>query len=212
MASELRVEAVVPGRLDVAFTARVGITVLFGPSGAGKSTCLAVIAGLLEPERGSVRLGDRVLSELPAHERRVGLVFQSLALFPHLSALKNVEYGAAKPVDAARWLERMHVVHVASKRPAELSGGEAQRVALARALASQPQVLLLDEPFSALDFALRRQLSEELVTLTRELAIPVVLVTHDRQDAAALATQVVVLERGKVVATGAPQDVLPRDL
>jgi ABC-type sulfate/molybdate transport systems ATPase subunit len=113
-------------------------------------------------------------------------------------------------MEAGRWLERMHVVHVADRRPAQLSGGEAQRVALARALAAQPQVLLLDEPFSALDFALRRQLSEELITLTRELAIPVLMVTHDRQDAAALGNQVVVLEQGRVVAVGAPPDVLPR--
>jgi ABC-type sulfate/molybdate transport systems ATPase subunit len=200
MASELRVEARVPGRLDLAFTVPPGITVLFGPSGAGKSTCLSVIAGLLEPASGRVTLGSELLSARPAHERRVALVFQSLALFPHLSALQNVAYGARG--DPQRWLERMHVSHVVDRRPAQLSGGEAQRVALARALASEPRVLLLDEPFSALDSKLRRQLGDELKALVAELQIPTVLVTHDREDAAALGQHVVVLEQGRVVSEG----------
>src|SRR6185436_19205328 len=140
MGSELRVEAFVPQRLDAAFTAPPGITVLFGPSGAGKSTCLSVIAGLLTPKRGRVALGSEDLTALPPHRRRVALVFQSLALFPHLSALQNVAYGAR--VDPRRWLERMRVAHAADRRPPQLSGGEAQRVALARALASEPRVLL----------------------------------------------------------------------
>jgi molybdate transport system ATP-binding protein len=208
MASELVFDAVVPGRLEAAFTAAPGITVLFGPSGAGKSTCLSVIAGLLEPQRGRITLGNELLSSLPAHRRRVALVFQSLALFPHLSARANVAYGAKS--DPSRWLERMRVAHVAERRPAQLSGGEAQRVALARALASEPRVLLLDEPFSALDSALRRQLGEELKALVAELQIPTLLVTHDREDAAALGTQVVALDQGRIRATGAPADVLPK--
>jgi molybdate transport system ATP-binding protein len=200
MASELQVDAAVPGRLDAAFTVPAGITVLFGPSGAGKSTCLSVIAGLLEPQRAGITLGNELLSALPAHQRRVALVFQTLALFPHLSALQNVAYGARS--DPKRWLERMHVSHVADRRPPQLSGGEAQRVALARALASEPRVLLLDEPFSALDLKLRRQLGEELKALVAELQIPTVLVTHDREDAATLGQRVVVLEQGRVVSEG----------
>jgi molybdate transport system ATP-binding protein len=200
MASELSVDAVVPGRLEAAFVAPPGITVLFGPSGAGKSTCLSVIAGLLEPQRGRITLGTELLSALPAHRRRVALVFQSLALFPHLSALENVAYGAR--TDPKRWLDRMQVAHVAARRPAQLSGGEAQRVALARALASEPRVLLLDEPFSAVDAPLRRQLGEELKSLIAELQIPALLVTHDREDAAALGQRVVMLEQGRVVSEG----------
>jgi molybdate transport system ATP-binding protein len=208
MASELSIDAFVPGRLEVAFTAPPGITVLFGPSGAGKSTCLSVIAGLLEPLRGRIALDNEVLSQRPAHRRRVALVFQSLALFPHLSARANVAYGARS--DPSRWLARMHVEHVAERRPAELSGGEAQRVALARALASEPRVLLLDEPFSALDTPLRRQLGSELKVLVAELQIPTLLVTHDREDAASLGAHVVALDQGRVTASGAPADVLPK--
>jgi len=197
MASELAIDVLVPGRLEAAFTAPAGITVLFGPSGAGKSTCLSVIAGLLAPKRGRITLGSELLSALPAHRRRVALVFQSLALFPHMSALENVAYGARS--EPRRWLERMHVTHVADRRPAQLSGGEAQRIALARALASEPRVLLLDEPFSALDSALRAQLSGELKAVVAELQIPTLLVTHDRADAAALGERTVTLEQGKVV-------------
>jgi ABC-type sulfate/molybdate transport systems ATPase subunit len=197
MAFELSVDVLVPGRLEAAFTAPPGITVLFGPSGAGKSTCLSVIAGLLAPKRGRITLGSELLSALPAHRRRVALVFQSLALFPHMSALENVAYGARS--EPERWLERMHVSHVSARRPAQLSGGEAQRVALARALASDPRVLLLDEPFSALDSALRAQLSGELKAVVAELQIPTLLVTHDRADAAALGERTVTLEHGRVV-------------
>ena len=209
MGSDLHVKAKVTGRLDVELTVPPGITVLFGPSGAGKSTCLSVIAGLLEPEAGSkVTLGDVVLSELPVHQRRVALMFQTLALFPHLTALQNVAYGARSAGEAAKWLERMRVQHVAAKRPGQLSGGEAQRVALARALASEPRVLLLDEPFSAMDFELRRSLREELVGLVTQLQLPTLLVTHDRDDAALLGARVVKLSAGRVTAAGTPGEVL----
>jgi ABC-type sulfate/molybdate transport systems ATPase subunit len=208
MASELKVTARVKGRIDAAFEVPPGVTVLFGPSGAGKSTCLHVIAGLLEPDAGEVLLGSERLSTLPAHRRRVALVFQTLALFPHMSVLKNVSYGARDEASARKWLEKTHAAHAAQKRPAEISGGEAQRVALARALASEPRVLLLDEPFSAMDFELRRQLGQELLALVDELKIPTVLVTHDREDAAAFGSRVVKLEAGRVVATGAPAEVL----
>ncbi len=212
MGSELHVKAAVKGRLDVELTVPPGVTVLFGPSGAGKSTCLSVIAGLLEPEPGSkVTLGDVVLSELPAHRRRVGLVFQSLALFPHLDALANVAYGARSGAEAAKWLERMRVQHVAGRRPGQLSGGEAQRVALARALASEPRVLLLDEPFSAMDFELRRSLRDDVLSIVSQLQLPTLLVTHDRDDATQLGSRVVKLSAGRVTAVGSPADVLPRE-
>ncbi|MBL8949788.1 MAG: ATP-binding cassette domain-containing protein [Myxococcaceae bacterium] len=209
MGSELHVKVRVPGRLDVELSVPPGITVLFGPSGAGKSTCLSVIAGLLEPEVGStVKLGDVELSKLPAHERRVALMFQSLALFPHLTAHQNVAYGARAPGEATKWLERMRVQHVAARRPGQLSGGEAQRVALARALASEPRVLLLDEPFSAMDFELRRALRDEVRGIVAQLQLPTLLVTHDRDDAAELAARVVRLSEGRVTAVGPPDEVL----
>ncbi|MBK7857641.1 MAG: ATP-binding cassette domain-containing protein [Archangiaceae bacterium] len=199
MGSELFVTARVKGRLDVeGLTVPPGVTVLFGPSGAGKSTCLSVIAGLLEPDSGVVKLGDVVLSALPPHRRRVALVFQSLALFPHLDALSNVAYGARSRAEALRWLERTRAAHTASRRPAELSGGEAQRVALARALASEPKVLLLDEPFSAMDLKLRRELGAELLEVVRGVGLPTVLVTHDAEDAAAFGDRRVRLEAGRV--------------
>ena len=220
-ARSLRVEAFVAGvepelpRLDVAFDVPPGISVLFGPSGSGKSTCLSVIAGLLCPERGRVVLGDDVLTDsserlhVPTHRRRVALVFQSLALFPHMSVIDNVAYGANDGSSAVGWLERTRVAHLRDRRPATLSGGEAQRVALARALASEPRVLLLDEPFSALDYDLRRSLGADLVELVAELGIPTLLVTHDREQAALLGERVILLRRGRIAGAGAPAELLP---
>lgn len=194
-------KARVANRLDVELTVPPGITVLCGPSGAGKSTCLSVIAGLLKPEAGSrVTLGADDLLALPPHRRKVALVFQSLALFPHLDVLANVAYGARSKADALAWLERARVPHVAHRKPTELSGGEAQRVALARALASEPRVLLLDEPFSALDPLLRERLGEEVKSWATSLSIPTLLVTHDRRDAAQLGSRVLYLEGGRLSA------------
>ena len=209
----LSFEAKVPGehagtlRLDARLEVPAGITVLFGPSGAGKSTCLYVIAGLLKPAFGQVTLGAQVLLDstrgvfMPPHLRQVALVFQSLALFPHLTAEENVAYGMGnRSAGAKEWLERMRVRHLAARKPATFSGGEAQRVALARALASAPRVLLLDEPFSALDVPLRRELGQELKAQVAELKIPALLVTHDREDAQALGERMVQLEAGRGVA------------
>lgn len=205
-------EAQVPGeragtlRLDARFEVPAGITVLFGPSGAGKSTCLYVIAGLLKPVSGQVKLGTHVLIDstrgtfTPPHLRHVALVFQSLALFPHLTAEENVAFGMGNNFAGAKqWLERMKVAHLAARKPATFSGGEAQRVALARALASAPRILLLDEPFSALDVPLRRELGQELKAHVAELKIPALLVTHDRDDAQALGERMIQLEGGRVV-------------
>jgi molybdate transport system ATP-binding protein len=207
--------------LEVALEAPPGITVLFGPSGAGKTTALAVVAGLIRPDRGRIAVGPETLFDreagidLPPHRRRVALVFQSLALFPHLTALDNVAYGlpralgrAARRALAREWLERTRAAHVADRRPATLSGGEAQRIALARALAASPRVLLLDEPFTALDEGLRRELGGLVRELADELAIPTILVTHDRRDALALGDRAVVLGAGRTVAAGAVPDAL----
>jgi molybdate transport system ATP-binding protein len=217
MAGEsLELSVRVDGRLEAQLEVPPGISVLFGPSGSGKSTCLSLIAGLLRPDSGAIRLGDETLTDVergvfvPAHARRVALVFQSLALFPHLTVLRNVEYGVP-PGAAGRaraWMQRMRIDELADRLPATLSGGEAQRVALARALASEPRVLLLDEPFSALDFALRRQLAHELRELIGELALPAILVTHDAQDALELGTRMIALASGKVLAAGPPEEVL----
>jgi molybdate transport system ATP-binding protein len=200
-----------PPRLDVDLRLGDGITAITGHSGAGKSTLLAAIAGLVRPSEGRIVLDGTVLFDgasrvsTPPHARRVALVFQSLALFPHLRAWENVAYGLPRARTGDRrqralvWLARARVDHVADRRPATLSGGEAQRVALARALASEPRLLLLDEPFSALDATLREQLGTELRALVESVGIPALLVTHERADAARLAGQTIVLEHGRVV-------------
>ncbi len=191
---------------------------LVGPSGAGKTSALRVIAGLAEPRRGRVALdGERWLDterrlSLPPEQRRVGFVFQDYALFPHLSVRANVAFGAGKrPVDTL--LERFRIGHLASTRPQELSGGERQRVALARALARDPAVLLLDEPLAALDAHTKAEVRHELAELLRELALPVLLVTHDYEDAAALADEVGVLVEGRLRQLGPPSELVarPRD-
>ena len=198
-----------PFTLELAFEAPPGVTVLFGPSGAGKSRTLACIAGIARPDRGRIAVGDEVWFDAgarvdrPIHERRAALVLQSLALFPHLTALENVAYGVPRgtpsPGSAAlAVMARMHVDHVADRRPTSLSGGEAQRVALARAFASEPRVLLLDEPFSALDEALKAALLAETKAYVEEARIPTVLVTHDRAEATALGDRVLFVERGRV--------------
>jgi molybdate transport system ATP-binding protein len=201
--------------LDVTFECPPGFTVLFGPSGAGKSTTLAAIAGLVRPESGRVALGTDVWFDSmkkvdrPVHLRGVAFVFQSLALFPHLTGVGNVEYGIDRRVSridrkqrALEMLERMKVPHLAQRRPATYSGGEAQRVALARAFARSPALVLLDEPFSAMDRELARELCADARKAVTELGIPAILVTHHRNEARLLGDRVVMLERGQVRATG----------
>ena len=191
---------------------------LVGPSGAGKTSVLRVIAGLLVPSRGRVSLdGERWLDteqglSLPPERRRVGLVFQDYALFPHLTVSGNVAFGAGRrAVDEL--LERFRIAHLASAHPEELSGGERQRVALARALAREPAVLLLDEPLAALDAHTKSEVRHELAELLRELALPTLLVTHDYEDAAALADEVGVLVEGRLRQLGPPAELVarPRD-
>jgi molybdate transport system ATP-binding protein len=182
---------------------------LAGPSGAGKTSLLRLIAGLARTPRGRVECDDATWLDsergidLPPERRRCGLVFQDLALFPHLSAWRNVAY-ASDRATAVELLDRFGVGHRAGARPRELSGGERQRVALARALASKPRALLLDEPLAALDPRTRVHAARELAAALGELAIPVVVVTHDFAEAALLAGEVAVLEQGRLVQRGPP--------
>jgi ABC-type sulfate/molybdate transport systems ATPase subunit len=191
---------------------------LVGPSGAGKTSALRVVAGLAKPLRGRVALdGEAWLDtafrlSLPPDRRRVGLVFQDYALFPHLTVRANVAFGArGRDVDAL--LERFRIGQLATAHPLELSGGERQRVALARALARDPGVLLLDEPLAALDAHTKAEVRHELSELLRELALPTLLVTHDYEDAAALADHVGVLVEGRLRQLGTPAELVarPRD-
>jgi molybdate transport system ATP-binding protein len=179
---------------------------LVGPSGAGKTSVLRVVAGLLEPVRGGVSLDGTSWNGVPPERRRVGFVFQDYALFPHLSVRANVAY--AGPVGDL--LERFRITHLADARPRELSGGERQRVALARALARGPDVLLLDEPLAALDAHTKSEVRHELHQLLRDLALPTLLVTHDYEDAAALADEVGVLVDGKLRQVAAPAELVAR--
>ncbi len=187
---------------------------LVGPSGAGKTSVLRAIAGLVRPPRGRIALGadlwldsDHRLFRKP-DERRVGLVFQEYALFPHLTVRQNVAYAGKERTD--EYLERFRISHLAHAKPAALSGGERQRVALARALARGPGVILLDEPLSALDAHTKGTVRAELQELLHELALPTILVTHDFEDAAALAEQVGVIVDGRLRQLAAPDELVDR--
>jgi molybdate transport system ATP-binding protein len=198
--------------LDVART-----VALVGPSGAGKTSVLRAIAGLAHPSAGRIELEDETWLDvergidLRPEERRVGLVFQEYALFPHMDVRANVAYGGRDRVDEL--LERFHIGHLANVRPGTLSGGERQRVALARALARDPDVLLLDEPLSALDAHTKSQVRGELSELLHGLDLPTLLVTHDYEDAAALADEVGVIVAGNLRQLAAPAELVarPRD-
>ncbi len=188
-----------------------GIVALVGPSGSGKSTILAAIAGLARPQSGRIALGEEVWFDsrqrvsLPPDRRRVGLVFQDYALFPHMTVARNVAYGGAER--AGELLARMRIAHLAAARPAALSGGERQRVALARALARDPGVLALDEPLAALDAHTKAAVRDELAALLAELGLPTIVVTHDYEDAVALAPTVGVIVAGRLRQLG-PVDEL----
>ncbi len=208
--------------VQVAFAVAPGqVSAIIGPNGAGKSTVVDVIAGLLRVDRGHVRLAGQTLDDpaagvfVPARSRRVGVVFQDRVLFPHLTALENVAFGmtargVAKDVARARAAEQLRAAglgDLADRSAGELSGGEAQRVAIARALAMEPEALLLDEPFSAVDAAARADIRHQLRVHVDAFPGPVVLVTHDPAEAFMLAGEVHVLEAGVLTQTGRPDDI-----
>ncbi len=204
--------------LDVGFEAPPGVTILFGASGSGKSMTLRAIAGILRPDSGAISIDGEALYDsdrgidLPIRERRVGYVFQNLALFPHLSVLENVEFGmvggrASNRGRAQAMMESLRISHTALRKPREISGGEAQRVALARALSSGPRMLLLDEPLSAIDETTKTAIIADLKAINRELRLPIIYVTHSREEAITLGERVIVYERGRVIAAGEPLGV-----
>jgi len=206
--------------LDVSWEIGAELAVLFGPSGAGKSLTLRMIAGLVQPDAGRIAAGDHLLLDttlavcLPPQQRSIGYVFQDLALFPHMTVLDNVLYGGhglergARVARAEQLIDRFGLAGLQRRRPGEISGGQKQRVAFARALLRRPSVLLLDEPFSALDAPLRRDMGKLLREVQRELKLPTVLVTHDEAEATLLADTVILHNGGCVIRQGTPQEIV----
>jgi molybdate transport system ATP-binding protein len=207
-------------QLDVAFEVGSGFTILFGASGAGKTTLLDCIAGLTTPDFGRVRVGGRIWFDrdsglnIPVQHRGIGYVFQELALFPHLSAEKNLAYGlgtlskSERADRITRMLESFRISHLRNRKPGQISGGERQRVALARALVTDPCVLLLDEPLSALDAPTKSAIVEDLREWNHAHRIPILYVTHTREEVFALGERVLVMEDGRLVAQGTPHEVM----
>jgi len=191
---------------------------LLGPSGCGKTTTLRLIAGFERPDGGEVRIGGRDVSRVPPYRREVNTVFQSYALFPHLSVHDNVAYGlkqrglsrSDRRTRAAEMLELVRLPGFGERKPRQLSGGQQQRVALARALVMQPRVLLLDEPLGALDLKVRKELQIELKRIQEEIGITFVYVTHDQEEALAMSDRVVVMNAGRIEQLGAPREIYDR--
>ena len=206
--------------LDVSLEAPPGITILFGPSGAGKSTLLDCLAGLVSPDAGKIIAGQNVFFDsakqinLPPQKRRVAYVFQSLALFPHLTVGQNVEYGlnhlpqTQRQTRVAEILEAFHVAHLRNQKTSQISGGEKQRTALARSLVTAPRVLLLDEPLAGVDAELKASIVHDLRAWNAARRIPILYVTHSRDEVDALGERVIAIDNGQVVSCGAPMDVL----
>jgi molybdate transport system ATP-binding protein len=206
--------------LDVSIEVSPGITILFGPSGAGKSTLLDCIAGLVRPDVGKIAVSTTVLFDsehgihLPAPKRRIAYVFQTLALFPHLTAEENIAYGLHDLRDGeiqervAGILQAFRVEKLRKQKPGEISGGERQRIALARSLVTEPRVLLLDEPMTGLDAELKSAIVDDLRAWNAAKGIPILYVTHSREEVDALGERVIALDNGRVISAGAPIDVL----
>ncbi len=220
---EVRLSQAGPIPLEVDLACASGeVLALVGPSGSGKSTVLRCIAGVLHAKAGRIAVGGETWFDpaagisLSPRERSVGFVFQNYALFPHMSAEANVRMAlghvpsAERPARARALLDRVNLKGLESRRPAELSGGQQQRVAVARALARDPRALLLDEPFSAVDRSTRQILYRELATLRRDLAMPMVLVTHDLDEAAMLADRMCILYRGRTLQAAPPHELMAR--
>ncbi|RGE23277.1 ABC transporter ATP-binding protein [Leucobacter sp. wl10] len=223
--AELRLAGLVKRYAGAAAVENVDLSVgsgefltLLGPSGSGKTTTLSMIAGFTEPSGGSVVCDGVEITAVPPHKRGLGMVFQNYSLFPHLSVRENVEFplrqrGVPKPERARRALEALELVELrarASARPAQLSGGQQQRVALARALVFEPRLLLMDEPFGALDRALRERLQIELRRLHQELGVTVVFVTHDQEEALTLSDRIAVFNEGRIEQIGTPEELYAR--
>lgn len=203
-----------PFSLEVAFRSAAQRLVLYGPSGAGKTQTLRMVAGITQPDSGWVRVAGRAFFDdgaglnLSPQQRRVGYVFQDYALFPHLTVRQNIGFALRRgwrnpsrhepAPEADRWIEQFGLQDVAAQLPHQISGGQRQRTALARALVTRPTALLLDEPFAALDKALRHRLREELLELQTSLQLPLLLITHDEDDVDRLAQEVVHLDAGRV--------------
>ncbi len=206
----------VPAVRDVSFTINPGeIVSLLGPSGCGKTTTLRMIAGLERPDGGEIRIGATVVDDLPPWRRNIGMVFQSYALFPHMTVAENVAFGLtmrgvgrerirAEVADAMRLVR---LTGLEDRRPSQLSGGQRQRVALARAIVTKPLVLLLDEPLGALDKKLRDQMQVEIKQLQRTVNVTTVFVTHDQEEALTLSDRLVVMDAGKIIQIGTPTEV-----
>jgi ABC-type Fe3+/spermidine/putrescine transport system ATPase subunit len=223
--ADVELESVTKRFGDVAAVDRVDLTVmpgeflsLLGPSGCGKTTTLRLIAGFEWPDEGGVRIGGRDVSRLPPYKRDVNTVFQSYALFPHLTVLDNVGYGLkqrglGRKDRRARTLEMLELVRLGGferRKPRQLSGGQQQRVALARALVMNPRVLLLDEPLGALDLQVRKELQIELKRIQEEVGITFVYVTHDQEEALAMSDRVAVMNQGRIEQLGPPRDIYDR--
>ena len=224
----VRVQKRFRGESDSQFTLEVqlavagGFTILFGASGAGKSTLLDCIAGLQTPDEGTIAIGETILFDsqsrvnLPPSRRSVAYLLQSLALFPHMTVEQNVQYGlpslnkADRDARSGDVLESFRISSLVQRRPNEISAGERQRVALARALVTRPRVLLLDEPLTALDAVTKARILDDLRAWNRRHRIPILYVTHDREEVFALGESAIVLEEGRIVAQGSPHEVLQR--
>ncbi|HMG49370.1 MAG TPA: ABC transporter ATP-binding protein [Inquilinus sp.] len=209
--------ATVLDRITASFEAG-RFTSLLGPSGSGKTTLLRIVAGFVVPDEGELRIGPEEVTRVPVWKRRIGMVFQSYALFPHMTVLENVMFGlnrrgvrgpsAAR--EARQALEMVRLTGFEARSPKQLSGGQQQRVALARAIVTKPEVLLLDEPLSALDRRLRQEMQVELKRIQRESGLTTIFVTHDQEEALTLSDRIAILDRGRIVQDGVPGEIYER--